>query len=197
MRRSFGIVVALAVCSLLGVTASARASIVVNITENTSTNQTMVQATGSLDTALFGTPLTGNFGGGTYLGANQGNIGLMPAPSPADHYTMAQPFMVPFGSGTSTSGTFLGPDIFMINSNGSFADQLRLPANYVSGTPISAAGLLIGTFTSLGITPDTVVMNLPGEQTITVQFSTVPEPAAGLLALAGAATLALRRRRSA
>ncbi|MFN0012533.1 MAG: hypothetical protein ACKVS8_12915 [Phycisphaerales bacterium] len=191
--RTFNLA-SLVVVGCAALAGAARGDIVVNFVENPDTSTVTVTATGSLQTAPLGTPIGGNFGFGSSLFPGGGYVALGPSPSIADHWTLGD-FAVPFGGGVSFSiGTFVGPDVFQVANNGG-ADQIRMPANYISGTPITAASIFNGTFVSLNITPATVMLSLPGDQTVTYHFSTLPTPgAAALLAVGG--LLAARRRRA-
>ena len=203
MSRSHGIpalrpAFVLTTASLLAIVAAAQANIVIQFTENTVTNQTTLDLTSSLDTSAFSAPSQGNYALSTYVAPATG-LSLASFPSMANFYTFSTPFILPFGGSSFHAGTFLGTDVFSFDANGSLPDQLYLPLNYVSNAPLHSAGIISGTFAALGITPTTVVMNLPGAstlalvgQTITLQFASVPEPAAG--ALLAVAALLLRRR---
>ena len=191
-------VFALTAVSLLIMVAPAHASIVIQFTEDTVANQTTIALTGSLNTSAFPAPAQSNYALSAYVSGASG-LSLAIFPSMANFYAFSTPFVQSFGTGGYNSGTFLGTDAFSFDANGALPDQLYLPLNYVSNAPLHSSGLFSGTFATLGITPSTVVMNLPSGttftpvgQTITLQFASVPEPAAGALLVLAA--LILRRR---
>lgn len=178
---------------LLGIAPGARASVVAVLTERPS--DILIEVSGSIDTDAFSgfSSSTGNF----VLGTTISSAGFRVAPptgTAGDSTTyFLDNFYVSFATGF-TSGSFITGDIFVVADNGS-SDQIRLSETYVSGSPISSSGTYPGDFAARGITSTSdVVMNLPGSQTITVQFVPIPEPGALPAAVLGAASLLLVRR---
>lgn len=180
---------------VVGTPAASEANILVQFTENTVTNQVNAVVTGSLDPALFGTRTSAQFATAPQIRPSL-VFSATPFSAFADSYTIGN-FFVPFGTvQTNFAGTWTGPDIFYVVENGA-NDQLRVPQNYVANTPINASLLITGqTYATMNITPSTVVMNLPGSQTVTMQFASIPAPgAAALLGMGGVVAVGGRRRR--
>lgn len=174
-------------------TCAAGADVVIDVTENTVTGTVTFHAHGSLATDQFpAVSHSASQGMGTYRYSM--GLSLAPNVTPADRYFFDTPFIVPFCSGSQFGGAFSGPDIFAFDSNGMYADQLYLPYQYASNQAFSSTATFGGSFASMGINGSPIVMNLPGNQTITMSFSSVPTPgAAALLGMCGLASVRRRR----
>lgn len=117
-----------------------------------------------------------------------------------DLYVMPSGNLAPFGSSsridaTSSSGTF------GITWNGVSNNYLRLPANYLAGSALSASLFFSGaTYASLGIDATDFSQDLGGGQIVNFAFGTaapgVPEPATWAMMILGmgVAGAAMRRR---
>lgn len=104
-----------------------------------------------------------------------------------------------FGTGVNTVATISTGDSFQIRSSDL---RVRLPDNYVSGTTISGTTIsgditFTGTdFTTLGVdSSSNITWNLPNDS-ISLQFTAIPEPSSTALLGLGGLAFALRRRRS-
>lgn len=181
--------------ALMSGTASvASASVVAVFTERTS--DVLIQVSGSIDTSAFSgfSSLTGNFALNTTVSSSGFRVAPVVTPSLISTTYSLNNFYISFAT-QFTLGSFIAGDIFVVADNGG-SDQLRLDASYVSGSALSSSGTLPGDFSSLGLnTTSPVVMNLPGAQTITVQFVPAPEPSTLLLSALGAGCLLARRRK--
>lgn len=183
-----------ATASMLCMASGASASVVAVFTERSS--DVLIEVSGSIDTAAFSgfSSLTDNFVLGTSVSGSSFRVAPITNPNGNSTTYFLDNFYVSFAS-MFTSGTFIVGDIIVVADNGG-SDQLRLDAGYVSGSPLLSSGTLPGNFTSLGLnTASPVVMNLPGSQTVTVQFVPIPEPSSLLLSVLGAGCLMARRRK--
>lgn len=156
--------------------ANIQASVVGVFTERAT--DVLLEFTGSIDTSAFSGPIANTM---SYTSLGGGGIAVGPGSANGNTITyIINDFFVPVGGGY-TAGTDIGGEVFALFNNGS-ADQIRLDAGYVSGSPIHAIASFLGSFASLGINPASdIVMNLQGDQTVTLQFTTeqpVIEPAA-------------------
>ncbi|MBY0262354.1 MAG: hypothetical protein K2Q20_08410 [Phycisphaerales bacterium] len=167
--------------------------VTVTFTQDTVLSTTTVRATGSLDTVLFGTPVVSQFGSAPWVSPGAGSIYAVPNVPTLKRFFINGFTPPAYGSGGLSSGTYLGPDVFAIEQNGTVG-QLSLPTTYVANSPLDAAVRFNGTFATLGIAPGIYSITLPGAQVISYQFATIPAPgAAAVLGLSG--LLAARRRR--
>ena len=140
---------------------------------------------GTIDTT--GASISGNQTLGAFSGIipNLGIVGN--SGTPYDAYSITGGGGT-FGTGGVTVATIHSTgDSFQIRDNDS---RVRLPDNYSSGTTISGSITFTGTnFTTLGVdSSSNITWNLPNDS-ISLQFTAVPEPSSTLLL--GLATLTL------
>jgi hypothetical protein len=187
---------------ILAHVAAARADFSVTFTEYTSLNSVVADVVGSIDPTVVGFVDLGASGGS--FGTNFYSQGMKIAPpggASRQLYEVTPPFVTPSFASLLKAGVYVSGGHFQFDANGVFADQLNLPAGYVANTPMTSSAQWAGTFASLGITPTPFVMNLPGNQHISMNFLTVvPEPATwALVAMAAVGTSLARmvRRRNA
>lgn len=145
---------------------------------------------GTIDTT--GASIAGTQTGSAYSGIipNLGIVGN--SGTPYDGYAITGGGI--FGVGGNTVATISTGDSFQIRSNDF---RLRLPDNYVSGTTISGDITFTGTdFTTLGVdSSSNITWNLPNDS-ISLQFTAIPEPSSTALLGLGGLAFALRRRRN-
>ncbi|MBL0926963.1 MAG: hypothetical protein IBJ11_04830 [Phycisphaerales bacterium] len=190
----------IACIAAVAVGAVAQADVVITFTEDVSLSTTTIRAVGSLDTSPFtSSQYFEGLGSGAFVRASWGWVNIGPMFRPRIQYFFPAGTIPTLGaSGSFASGSFLGPDVFGIAAfqSTSPGDPARvvLAADYASGSMFNAAAVYGGTFATLGIVPGAYVATLPGDQSLTYQFITIPAPgAAAMLAFGG--VLAARRRR--
>ncbi len=167
-----------------------KGSVIVIFTERST--DVLVEISGSLDTAFFGQPqLISNSASGTSLSSSGFLFGEGPS-APTQKYYLGD-FFISFAT-KSTSGTHVSGGLFEFASNG-LVDQLDLPLDYVANDPITGVATFPGSFSSLGIVSNDVSMELPGDQSILVQFESIPEPSTTLTIFLVVCCAAMQRKK--
>jgi hypothetical protein len=149
-------------------------------------------ATGTLD--LTGLTAEAPFNNDLFIRPSVGYIGLGIALTVTGYSGMTGPSQ--FGLGGITPSFQSAGTPFAINGSSFGSPYVFVPVSYISGTPIGAQAIFLGSFASLGLTPGQYVYS-SAHDTVTININSVPEPAAWAMMLLGFGGIgfAMRRRR--
>jgi hypothetical protein len=137
----------------IGLSIASEAEAAYTVTLSQVGNDVVANGSGTLNLASFSSP--GSAGGGGYVAASAGAIGIGPAggSNPEDAYTGAIAGPTNYGAGGGFSASAGSGNLVEMNHT---TQYIYVYQGYVSGSPLSSSSTFTGsTIASLGLTPGT------------------------------------------